>query len=49
MTVSSIEHVLVLSEDIEGTRHFYRDVIGLDVGDYDELRSRQPMINVRSR
>ncbi len=40
MTATSIEHVLVLSEDIEGTRDFYRDVVGLDAGDYDELLSR---------
>ncbi|HTP21499.1 MAG TPA: VOC family protein [Solirubrobacteraceae bacterium] len=32
MTVSSLEHVLVLSDDIERTRDFYRNVVGLEVG-----------------
>jgi catechol 2,3-dioxygenase-like lactoylglutathione lyase family enzyme len=32
MTVSAIEHVLVLSDDINGTRDFYCDVVGLEVG-----------------
>ena len=32
MTVTSIEHVLVLSDEIERTRDFYRDVVGLEVG-----------------
>jgi catechol 2,3-dioxygenase-like lactoylglutathione lyase family enzyme len=32
MSVSGIEHVLVLSDDIERTRAFYCDVVGLEVG-----------------
>jgi catechol 2,3-dioxygenase-like lactoylglutathione lyase family enzyme len=33
MSVCPIEHVLVLSDDIEATRDFYCDVLGLRVGD----------------
>jgi catechol 2,3-dioxygenase-like lactoylglutathione lyase family enzyme len=33
MSVGPIEHVLVLSDDIEVTRGFYCDVLGLRVGD----------------
>jgi catechol 2,3-dioxygenase-like lactoylglutathione lyase family enzyme len=32
MALSKMEHVLVLTEDIEATRDFYRDVLGLEVG-----------------
>jgi len=32
MTVTSIEHVLVLSDDIDATRDFYRNVVGLELG-----------------
>jgi catechol 2,3-dioxygenase-like lactoylglutathione lyase family enzyme len=32
MSVVVMEHVLVLSDDIERTRDFYRDVVGLEVG-----------------
>jgi catechol 2,3-dioxygenase-like lactoylglutathione lyase family enzyme len=32
MTDVAMEHVLVLSDDIDGTRDFYRDVVGLEVG-----------------
>ena len=32
-----MEHVLVLSEDIERTRDFYCDVVGLEVGDRPPL------------
>ena len=32
MTVTSMEHVLVLSDDIETTREFYCGVVGLRVG-----------------
>jgi catechol 2,3-dioxygenase-like lactoylglutathione lyase family enzyme len=32
MTVGSLEHVLVLSDDIDATRDFYREVVGLTVG-----------------
>jgi catechol 2,3-dioxygenase-like lactoylglutathione lyase family enzyme len=35
--VSAIEHVLVLSDDIDRTRDFYRDAIGLEVGDRPPL------------
>jgi catechol 2,3-dioxygenase-like lactoylglutathione lyase family enzyme len=37
MTIRAIEHVLVLSDDIDGTRDFYRDVLGLSVGDRPDL------------
>jgi catechol 2,3-dioxygenase-like lactoylglutathione lyase family enzyme len=37
MTIGPIEHVLVLSDDIERTRDFYRDVLGLRVGDRPAL------------
>jgi catechol 2,3-dioxygenase-like lactoylglutathione lyase family enzyme len=32
MTVASLEHVLVLSDDIDRTRDFYCEVVGLIVG-----------------
>jgi catechol 2,3-dioxygenase-like lactoylglutathione lyase family enzyme len=32
MSVTDMEHVLVLSEDIEATRDFYSRVVGLEVG-----------------
>jgi len=37
MTVTSIEHVLVLSDDIDATRDFYCGVVGLAVGDRPPL------------
>jgi catechol 2,3-dioxygenase-like lactoylglutathione lyase family enzyme len=37
MTVVVMEHVLVLSDDIERTRDFYRDVVGLEVGERPAL------------
>jgi catechol 2,3-dioxygenase-like lactoylglutathione lyase family enzyme len=37
MTVSQMEHVLVLTEDIERTRDFYSGVVGLRVGERPEL------------
>jgi catechol 2,3-dioxygenase-like lactoylglutathione lyase family enzyme len=37
MSIGSIEHVLVLADDIEQTRDFYRDVVGLTVGDRPAL------------
>lgn len=37
MTIVGIEHVLVLSDDIERTRDFYCDVIGLSIGDRPPL------------
>jgi catechol 2,3-dioxygenase-like lactoylglutathione lyase family enzyme len=37
MTVRSLEHVLVLSDDIEATREFYCQVVGLSVGDRPPL------------
>ena len=37
MSVSSIEHVLVLADDIERTRAFYCEVVGLTVGDRPPL------------
>jgi len=35
--VSEIQHVLVLADDIDATRDFYRDVIGLEVGERPAL------------
>ena len=37
MTTGVIEHVLVLSDDIDGTRDFYCSVIGLSVGERPPL------------
>ena len=37
MTITAIEHVLVLSDDIDRTRDFYCDVVGLQVGDRPPL------------
>jgi catechol 2,3-dioxygenase-like lactoylglutathione lyase family enzyme len=37
MTVSGIEHMLVLADDVERTRDFYCDVLGLEVGDRPPL------------
>jgi catechol 2,3-dioxygenase-like lactoylglutathione lyase family enzyme len=37
MTVGALEHVLVLADDIERTRDFYCDVVGLAVGDRPPL------------
>ena len=37
MSVGAIDHVLVLSDDIESTREFYCRVVGLSVGDRPPL------------
>jgi catechol 2,3-dioxygenase-like lactoylglutathione lyase family enzyme len=37
MSVGSLDHVLVLSDDIDGTRDFYCSVVGLSVGDRPPL------------
>jgi catechol 2,3-dioxygenase-like lactoylglutathione lyase family enzyme len=37
MPLTKMEHVLVLTEDIEGTRDFYRDAVGLEVGERPPL------------
>ncbi|HEX3616388.1 MAG TPA: VOC family protein [Solirubrobacteraceae bacterium] len=37
MTVTAIDHVLVLSDDIDATRDFYVDVVGLHVGERPPL------------
>jgi len=37
MTVAGIEHVLVLADDIDRTRDFYCDVVGLTVGERPPL------------
>jgi catechol 2,3-dioxygenase-like lactoylglutathione lyase family enzyme len=37
MNVTDIQHVLVLADDIDATRDFYRDVVGLQVGDRPAL------------
>jgi catechol 2,3-dioxygenase-like lactoylglutathione lyase family enzyme len=36
-SVTSIEHVLVLSDDVDATRDFYCDVVGLEVGERPAL------------
>jgi len=40
MTIRSIDHVLVLSDDIERTREFYCGALGLRVGDRPALEFR---------
>ena len=37
MALTKLEHVLVLTEDIEATRDFYRDALGLEVGERPPL------------
>ena len=37
MALTSIQHLLVLSDDIDGTRDFYRDVLGLEQGERPPL------------
>jgi len=37
MTVGGLEHFLVLADDIDVTRDFYRDVVGLSLGDRPPL------------
>ena len=37
MSVTAMEHVLVLSDDIEATRDFYCQVVGLQVGERPPL------------
>ena len=37
MTVRSLDHVLVLADDIEATREFYCQAVGLTVGDRPPL------------
>ncbi len=37
MPLTKLEHVLVLTEDIDGTRDFYRDALGLEVGERPPL------------
>jgi catechol 2,3-dioxygenase-like lactoylglutathione lyase family enzyme len=37
MSVTGMEHVLVLSDDIDRTREFYCEVVGLEVGDRPAL------------
>ena len=37
MPLERLEHVLVLTDDIEKTMAFYRDVLGLEVGERPEL------------
>ncbi len=37
MTVAALDHVLILTDDIEATRTFYRDVVGLTVGERPPL------------
>jgi catechol 2,3-dioxygenase-like lactoylglutathione lyase family enzyme len=38
MPITHLEHFLVLTDDIEATRDFYRDVLGLAVGPRPPLR-----------
>ena len=37
MALHALEHVLVLTDDLEVTRAFYCDVLGFEVGDRPEL------------
>lgn len=37
MSIGGVDHVLVLTDDIEGTREFYCSVVGLAVGDRPPL------------
>ena len=37
MSVSRMEHVLVLCDDVERTREFYCEVVGLRLGDRPKL------------
>jgi catechol 2,3-dioxygenase-like lactoylglutathione lyase family enzyme len=37
MPLTGLEHLLVLTDDIETTRDFYRDALGLEVGDRPPL------------
>lgn len=37
MSIGALEHVLVLADDIDGTRDFYCSVVGLSVGDRPPL------------
>jgi catechol 2,3-dioxygenase-like lactoylglutathione lyase family enzyme len=37
MSIGGLEHVLVLADDIEGTRDFYCQVVGLSVGERPPL------------
>ncbi|HKO26207.1 MAG TPA: VOC family protein [Solirubrobacteraceae bacterium] len=37
MSIGALEHVLVLADDIDGTRDFYCDVVGLSVGERPSL------------
>ncbi len=37
MSIGGLEHVLVLADDIDGTRDFYCSVVGLAVGDRPPL------------
>jgi catechol 2,3-dioxygenase-like lactoylglutathione lyase family enzyme len=37
MSIGALEHVLVLADDIDGTRDFYCQVVGLSVGDRPPL------------
>ena len=37
MPLTKLEHVLVLTDDIDGTRDFYRDALGLDEGERPPL------------
>ena len=37
MPVTQLEHYLVVSDDVDGTRDFYCDVLGLVIGDRPQL------------
>lgn len=37
MSVAALDHVLILTDDLEATRAFYRDVVGLTVGERPPL------------
>jgi catechol 2,3-dioxygenase-like lactoylglutathione lyase family enzyme len=37
VSVAALDHVLILTDDLEATRAFYRDVVGLTVGERPPL------------
>mgnify|MGYP003867875375 CR=1 FL=1 len=47
MPLTKLEHYLVMTDDIDATRDFYRDVIGLEVGFRAALGQRPPQLVLR--
>src|SRR4051794_22848559 len=42
MPLRKLDHVLVLTDDIERTRDFYRDALGLEVGERPPAAEKKP-------